>query len=214
MSKTCCAPAALTAVQDRGWRRVLWIALLVNGGFFIGEIIAGAAAGSAALQADALDFLGDSANYAISLGVAGMALAWRSRAALWKGCTMLAFAAWVLANTAWHTYAGTLPGAGVMGAVGLAALLANGGVAAMLWRHRGGDANRRSAWICARNDAVGNLIVLLAAAGVFSIHTVWPDVIVAAIMGALGLQGGWQIVRGALAELRPAAALHSIPAGD
>ncbi|OYV33399.1 MAG: cobalt transporter, partial [Acidocella sp. 20-61-6] len=118
MSKSCCAPAAVTAVQDPGWRRVLWIALIVNGGFFIGEIIAGAAAGSAALQADALDFLGDSANYAISLGVAGMALAWRSRAALAKGWTMLAFAAWVLANTAWHAYAGTLPSAVVMGSVG------------------------------------------------------------------------------------------------
>lgn len=195
-----CPPAA--PAQDARWRRVLWVALVVNAGFFLAEIVAGAAAGSAALQADALDFLGDAANYAVSLGVAGMALAWRSRAALAKGGTMLALAAWVLGNTAWHAYAGTLPRAEVMGVVGVAALLANGGVALMLWRHRGGDANRRSAWICSRNDAVGNAVVLLAAVGVFGTGTGWPDVIVAAVMGALGLQGGWQIVRQARAELR------------
>ncbi len=214
MSKSCCAPDTVTPVLDPGWQRVLWIALIVNGGFFIGEIVAGAAAGSAALQADALDFLGDSANYAISLGVAGMALAWRSRAALAKGWTMLAFAAWVLANTAWHAYAGTLPSAVVMGGVGFAALLANGGVALMLWRYRGGDANRRSAWICSRNDAIGNLIVLLAAAGVFGTHTGWPDIIVAAVMGALGLQGGLQTLRQAHAELHMNPSPRPIAAGE
>lgn len=214
MSKSCCAPATVTPVLDPGWRRVLWIALIVNVGFFIGELVAGAVARSAALQADALDFLGDSANYAISLGVASMALAWRSRAALAKGWTMLAFAAWVLANTAWHAYAGTLPSAVVMGGVGFVALLANGGVALMLWRYRGGDANRRSAWICSRNDAIGNLIVLLAAAGVFGTHTGWPDVIVAGVMGALGLQGGLQILRQAHAELRLNPSPRPIPAGE
>ena len=84
------------------WRRALWIALAVNVGFFLAEIIAGLAAGSAALQADALDFFGDAANYAISLGVAGMALAWRARAAAVKGGTLIAFALWVLGSTAWH----------------------------------------------------------------------------------------------------------------
>ncbi|GBR73527.1 cation efflux system protein [Acidiphilium acidophilum DSM 700] len=127
---------------------------------------------------------------------------------------MLAFAAWVLANTVWHAYAGTLPSAVVMGGVGFAALLANGGVALMLWRYRGGDANRRSAWICSRNDAIGNLIVLLAAAGVFGTHTDWPDIIVAAVMGALGLQGGWQILRQARAELRLNPSPRPIPAGE
>lgn len=201
MAAGCCNHCPASPAQDGRWRRVLWVALAVNAGFFVAEIAAGAAAGSAALQADALDFLGDAANYAISLGVAGMALAWRSRAAAVKGATMLVLALWVLGNTAWHAYAGTLPRAEVMGVVGFAALLANGGVALMLWRHRGGDANRRSAWICSRNDAVGNLIVLLAAAGVFGTGTGWPDVIVAAVMGALGLQGGWEIVRQASAEL-------------
>ena len=131
-----------------------------------------------------------------------MALTWRARAALVKGGTLIAFALWVLGSTVWHAVHGTLPTAGVMGVIGLAALLANGGVAFMLYRYRGGDANRRSVWICSRNDAIGNLAVLLAAIGVFGTGTGWPDVIVAAIMGGLGLWGEWQIVRQAGGELR------------
>jgi Co/Zn/Cd efflux system component len=201
----CCDDDLCTAVPPPGnsiWRRTLWIALGVNAGFFIAEIIAGVAAGSAALQADALDFFGDAANYAISLGVAGMVLAWRARAAVAKGATLIGFALWVLGNSVWHVVHGTLPHAGVMGAVGLAALIANGGVAWMLYRFRGGDSNMRSVWICARNDAIGNLAVLAAAIGVFGTDTLWPDVIVAAIMGGLGLSGGWQIVRHARRDLR------------
>jgi Co/Zn/Cd efflux system component len=199
---TCSAAAPPAALNSPRWRRALWIALLINAGFFVAEIVAGAAAGSAALQADALDFFGDAANYAISLGVAGMALTWRARAAVAKGGTLIAFALWVLGSTAWHAFYGTLPRAEVMGVVGFAALIANGGVAFMLYRYRIGDANMRSVWICSRNDAVGNLAVLLAAIGVFGSSTGWPDVIVAAIMGGLGLWGGWQIVRQARGELR------------
>jgi Co/Zn/Cd efflux system component len=195
---TCCASSG---TNTPGWRRVLWIALGVNGAFFIAEIVAGVASGSASLQADALDFFGDFANYAISLGVSGLTLGWRSRAAIVKGGTLIAFALWVLAITAWHLIHGTLPRAEVMGATGLAALVANGGVALMLYRYRGGDANMRSVWICSRNDAVGNLAVLLAAFGVFGTSTGWPDVVVAAIMGGLGMWGGWQIVRQARGEL-------------
>jgi Co/Zn/Cd efflux system component len=172
-----------------------------HAGFFLAEIVAGVAAGSAALQADALDFFGDVANYAISLGVAGLALGWRARAALVKGGTLIAFALWVLGSTASHAMTGTLPKAEVMGAVGVAALLANGGVALMLYRFRTGDANMRSVWICSRNDALGNCAVMLAAAGVFGTGTGWPDVIVAAVMGGLGLWGGWQIVHQARGEL-------------
>ncbi|MFZ1412964.1 MAG: cation transporter [Defluviicoccus sp.] len=183
------------------WRRALWIALFVNAVFFAAEIVAGVAAGSAALQADALDFFGDAGNYAISLGVAGMALTWRARAALAKGGTLMVFAVWVLGSTAWHAFYGTLPRAEVMGLVGIGALIANGGVALMLYRFRTGDANMRSVWICSRNDAVGNAAVLLAAMGVFGTGTGGPDVIVAAIMGGLGLWGGWQVVGQARGEL-------------
>lgn len=191
-----------TTLNSPQWRRALWIALAINGGFFLAEIAAGIAAGSSALQADALDFFGDAANYAISLGVAGMSLVWRGRAALVKGGTLIALALWISGNTAWHALHGTLPQAEVMGAVGFAALVANAGVAVMLYRFRGGDANMRSVWICSRNDAVGNFTVLLAALGVFGTGTGWPDVIVAAVMGGLGLWGGGQIVRQARHELR------------
>jgi Co/Zn/Cd efflux system component len=202
MATGCCNHCSSPPSQEPRWRRVLWVALFVNAGFFVAEIVAGAAAGSSALQADALDFFGDAANYAISLGVVGMALTWRSRAAVAKGGTMIAFAVWVLANTAWHAFHGTLPQAEVMGTVGIAALIANGGVTLMLYRFRTGDANMRAVWICSRNDAIGNAAVVLAALGVFGTGTGWPDLIVATIMGGLGLWGGWQIVSQARGELR------------
>ena len=196
----CSAPTPGGA--DPRWQRALWIALAVNAGMFLLEIVAGVAAGSASLQADALDFLGDAANYAISLGVAGMALAWRARAALLKGLSLAVLAAWVIATTVWHAIAGTLPSAETMGAVGVLALVANAGVALMLYRYRGGDANMRSVWICSRNDAIGNAAVVLAAAGVFGTGTAWPDLVVAVIMAALGISGCWQIVPQATWELR------------
>ncbi|WP_284943608.1 cation transporter [Acidisoma cladoniae] len=210
----CSATANPDALNSPKWRRALWLALFINASFFVAEIVAGAAAGSASLQADALDFFGDATNYAISLGVTGMALQWRSRAAIAKGGTMIVFALWVLGNTAWHALHGTLPRAEVMGVVGIAALIANGGVAVMLYRFRTGDANMRSVWICSRNDALGNLAVVLAAMGVFGTGTGWPDVIVAAIMGGLGLWGGWQIVSQARGELRSKHLPQAVMAGE
>jgi Co/Zn/Cd efflux system component len=201
----CCADAHCSSerrLDSPAWRRALWIALAVNAGMFLAEIVAGLAAGSSALQADALDFLGDTANYAISLSVVSMALTWRSRAALLKGTTLGLLGLWVLASTLWHAYTSTLPRAEVMGVVGVLALLTNGGVALMLYRFRGGDANMRSVWICSRNDAIGNVAVLLAALGVFGTGTGWPDFTVASIMAALGITGGFQIVRHAWGELR------------
>jgi Co/Zn/Cd efflux system component len=156
---------------------------------FAVEIGAGLTAGSASLQADALDFLGDTGNYAISLLVVGMALRYRATAALAKGGTMALFGLWVLGITGWHAWHGTLPQAFTMGVVGFTALAANAASFGLLWGHRGGDANMRSAWICTRNDALGNLAVLLAALGVFGTGTGWPDVLVAAIMASLALQG-------------------------
>jgi len=192
----------LKALNSPAWRRALWVALAVNTTMFAGEIVAGAAAGSASLQADALDFLGDSANYAISLGVAGLGLVWRARAALVKGSALIVLGLWVIGSTAWHAYAGTLPEAEWMGGVGLLALAANAGVALLLYRFRTGDSNMRSVWICSRNDAIGNLAVIAAAAGVFGTGSGWPDLVVAAIMASLGISGGWQIVRHARREIR------------
>lgn len=191
------------AKVDPVWRRCLWIALIVNATMFASEIAAGFAASSSALQADALDFLGDSANYAISLFVVGMGLAVRSRTALFKGATLLALGLWVAGSAGWRAVAGgSVPHADVMGIVGFVALLANAGVALMLFRFRRGDADMRSVWICSRNDAIGNVAVMLAALGVFGTGTLWPDVIVAGIMAALSITGGWAIMRQAMSEMR------------
>jgi Co/Zn/Cd efflux system component len=190
------------------YRRVLWSVLAINAAMFLVEIGAGLAAGSASLQADALDFLGDAANYAISLFVVGMALRYRATATLLKGSTMAAFGVWVLGVTFWHVWQGTLPQAFTMGAVGSAALLANVLSFGLLWTYREGDANMRSAWVCTRNDVLGNLAVLLASLGVFGTGTGWPDIIVATTMAALALQGAWLVISQSKAELR-ASALHA-----
>jgi Co/Zn/Cd efflux system component len=160
------------------------------------------AVGSASLQADALDFFGDAANYAISLMVVGMAQRYRATAALAKGATMGLFGLWIIGTVIWHALHGTLPSAVTMGVVGFAALAANGMSFALLWTYRTGDANMRSAWICTRNDVFGNFAVLLAALGVFGTGMGWPDIIVAAIMATLALQGATVVIRHSLGELR------------
>src|SRR3981189_1578914 len=195
----CCAPPPLNLggpnKQDDAYRRVLWAVLAINATMFGAEVIAGLASGSAALQADALDFLSDAANYGISLAVVGLPLFWRARAAVVKGASMGVLGLWVAGSIAYHALTGTLPQAEVMGVIGFLALVANGGVALMLYRYRAGDANMRSVWVCSRNDALGNVAVLLAALGVFGTGNGWPDILVAAIMAALALWGAGQIIR-------------------
>ena len=206
MNDCCCAPPPVNLggnkKRDDAYRRVLWAVLLVNATLFAVEIAAGLAAGSASLQADSLDFLGDAANYGISLLVIGLALRYRAWAALAKGATMAAFGLWVLGAVIWHSLHGTVPSAFTMGTVGIAALAANAASFGLLWAFREGDANMRSAWICTRNDVLGNTAVLLAALGVFGSGTGWPDVIVAACMAGLALQGALVVVRQSTAELR------------
>jgi len=206
MSASCCGPAhdhgAPSAAADAPYRRVLWLALAVNVLMFAVEVAAGLTAGSTALLADSLDFLGDAANYGVSLFVLGLALRWRAGAALLKAASMAAFGIWVAGTAIYYALAGTLPDAQVMGVVGVLALIANLGVALLLFRHRDGDSNRRSVWICTRNDALGNLAVLAAALGVFGTGTFWPDFIVAASMAGLALWGAMQVMRQAVGELR------------
>lgn len=200
MSAGCChhTPEPSTS------RLILWIALAVNAAMFAVEMVAGVIAGSVSLHADALDFLGDSFNYAISLAVIGLALTWRARAAMFKGITMAALGFWVIGEVIWQIVSGRVPEPLVMGVVGTAALLANAGVAAMLYRFRSAESNLRSAWICSRNDVFGNLAVLLAAAGVFGTGTLWPDVIVATLMASLAIQGSWTVIRQSFGELNEA----------
>lgn len=203
-----CCDHCQTFDPERGnpsYRRALWIVLAINAGMFLVEIGAGLAAGSASLQADALDFLGDAANYGISLLVVGMALRYRAMAAFAKGVSMGAFGLWMIATVVWHAVQGTLPSAVMMGAVGFAALTANAVSFGILWFYRTGDANMRSAWICTRNDVLGNLAVLLAALGVFGTGAGWPDILVAATMAALALQGASTVLRQSVGEMRQAA---------
>jgi len=183
-------------------RRLLWIVLVINAGMFVVEAAAGWQAESLALQADALDFLGDSANYAIALFVLARSVAWRAGSAFAKGIVMLGFGAFLLAASVYHAVAGSAPEAQVMGAVGALALLANVVSAALLFRFRAGDSNLRAVWLCSRNDAIGNLAVIAAAGGVFLSATPWPDLAVGLGMAALAVWAGASIIRQARGELR------------
>ncbi|WP_026075606.1 cation transporter [Noviherbaspirillum massiliense] len=190
---------------DARYRRILWIALLVNGGMFGVELISGWHAGSVSLLADALDFFGDAANYGLSLFVLALAPVWRSRAALVKGLSMGGYGLFILGTAAWNFTYGTVPEASTMGKIGLLALAANLSVAALLYAYRNGDANMRSVWLCTRNDAIGNIAVMLAALGVFGTGSGWPDIVVAGIMGSLGVSAAVSVVRHAREEIRAGA---------
>ncbi|WP_265942098.1 cation transporter [Dechloromonas sp. A34] len=201
--QTACTPT--TPIPSR-YRKALWAALVINAAMFAVEIIGGLQSGSVSLLADAVDFAGDAANYGISLAVLAMGLTWRARAALLKGMTMAGFGVFVLGQAVWAAFSGVAPEPFTMGSIGLLALLANGLVALMLYAFRDGDANMRSVWLCSRNDAIGNVAVMLAAAGVFGTGLGWPDFMVAAIMAGLALSSGLSVLRQARQELaqRPA----------
>lgn len=196
---SCCPAPSPNASPE--YRRVLWIALVVNAAMFAVEAAAGLAAGSMSLQADALDFFGDAANYGLSLSVLSMAFVWRARAALVKGVSMGLFGLWVMGAAAMNVLGDTLPNAPTMGVIGFLALIANVGVAVLLFRFREGDANMRSVWLCTRNDAIGNVAVMVAALGVFGTGTLWPDIAVAAVMALLAVAACAQTIRVAWAEM-------------
>ena len=188
-------PANATPV----YRKILWVALVVNLAMFGIEIAAGSRAGSVSLLADALDFFGDAFNYGVSLFVLGLSVARRAKASILKAVCMFAFGLLIFGKTLWNFRFGVPPEAVTMGAIGLLALAANVFVALLLYAYREGDSNMRSVWICSRNDAIGNVAVILAALGVFGTHSALPDLIVAALMATLALRGAWVIWR--LAEL-------------
>jgi Co/Zn/Cd efflux system component len=202
MSASCCGQDNQFDGVSAAFKRALWIVIAINGAMFIVEMAAGAFAGSKALQADALDFLGDTTTYAISLYVIGMALHVRATAALIKGLSLAAMGLWVFGSTAYQVLVLGVPSATVMGGVGLLALLANLASVVLLMRFKDGDANVRSVWLCSRNDAIGNVAVIGAAAGVYFTGTAWPDLIVAALMAGLFLWSATQIVRQAWGEMQ------------
>ncbi len=199
---------SLEAAQDPKYRKILWFALIVNAAMFFIESTAGFTSDSVSLLADAIDFLGDAANYGVSLTVLTIALSWRSKAALLKGTCMLGFGLFVLGRAVWAAKMGAVPEAATMGSIGFLALAANVVVALMLYRYRTGDANMRSVWLCSRNDAFGNIAVMLAALGVFGTGTAWPDLAVAAGMAGLAIWGGWSVIQHARLELKAVELSH------
>jgi cation diffusion facilitator family transporter len=202
MGTDCCGGGATFEGLSADYKRRLWLVIAVNAGMFIVEMAAGALAGSQALQADALDFLGDSLTYGISLAVIGAALRVRAWAAFAKGLSLTIMSLWVFGSTAYHVLVLDIPRAEVMGLVGFMALAANVASVLILARYKDGDANVRSVWLCSRNDAIGNVAVMLAAAAVWATATKWPDLIVAAVMAGLFLYSSMQILRQSARELR------------
>lgn len=198
----CVCPVDSRPPTEPRFRRLLWIALVANAAMFIVEIMAAMASGSMSLYADSLDFLSDAANYAITLVVLGMSIRARSGAALIKAATMAAFGLWVIVNAVSRAFTDVLPDAPIMGSVAVLALIVNIGVAVALFRFRDGDSNKQSIWLCSRNDAIGNIAVLLAAGGVHVSASAWPDLVVAALIAGLSLSAAWRVLNMALAERR------------
>ena len=173
MSADCCGHGVTFEGLSTDYKRRLWIVIAINASMFLVEMAAGALAGSQALQADALDFLGDATTYAISLAVIGTSIQIRARAAILKAISLTAMALWVLGSTAYHVLILGVPRAEVMGAIGVLALAANAASVLILMRYKDGDANVRSVWLCSRNDAIGNVAVMIAALAVWGTATKW-----------------------------------------
>ena len=205
MGASCCnnTPPAFEGLSA-DYKRRLWLVIAINAAMFVVEIVAGALAGSRALQADALDFFADAATYGISLAVIGAPLAVRAKAAFAKGLSLTVMSLWVFGSTVYHVLVAGVPDAEVMGVVGVMALAANIASVLILVSYKDGDANVRSVWLCSRNDAIGNVAVMLAALAVWYTQTRWPDLIVAAGMAGLFLTSSVQILRQSWSELRVA----------
>ena len=193
--------AVFTGVSD-DYRWRLIAVIVINAAMFVVEITAGTLSGSQALKADALDFFADSVTYGLSLWAIGLALRTRSLVALGKGLSLLLMGLWVAGSTLYRVFSGGVPEAEVMGVIGLLALVANVASVLILVRYKDGDANVRSVWLCSRNDAIGNVAVMVAALGVWGMATGWPDLIVAAIMAGLFLTSASRILAQAWREYR------------
>jgi Co/Zn/Cd efflux system component len=186
----------------RQQRRVLHAVLWINAAMFLAESIAGLVAHSTALLADSVDMLGDAIVYGFSLYVIDRGVVWQARAALLKGVIMAAFGVGVLVQVAVKIAHGLTPTAELMGVVGLLALVANLFCLSLLWRRRGDDINMRSAWVCSRNDVIGNVGVLVAAVAVGLTGSPWPDIMIGLLVAAVFGRSAIRIIHEAT---RPAA---------
>lgn len=192
-------------LKVKNFRKILWIVFAVNFLMFIVEFGTAFYANSVSLQADALDFLGDAVTYGVTLMVLGSSLRVRASVALLKGISMGGLGIWIFARTFWNMSENIIPIASLMGTIGLVALIANVFSALLLYKYRGGDSNMRSIWLCSRNDAIGNLAILIAASGVFTLKSGWPDFIVALLMASLSTIASIQIIKQASSELKTVA---------
>jgi len=202
MGADCCGTSVKFEGLSADYKRRLWLVIAINASMFLVEMGAGALAGSNALQADALDFLGDSATYGISLAVIGASIRIRAMTAIVKAASLSLMSLWVLAMTGYHVLIVGVPRAEVMGVVGIMALAANVTSVLILMRYKDGDANVRSVWLCSRNDAIGNVAVMLAALAVWGTGTKWPDLLVAALMAGLFFYSSIRILQQSIAEIR------------
>jgi Co/Zn/Cd efflux system component len=186
------------------YRRRLLLVTAINIVMFVVEMAAGQLSGSQALKADALDFFADGATYALSFWAIGKPDGVRAGAAMLKGISLLLMGLWVAGSTIWQVFVLGVPEASVMGLVGVLALLANLASVFLLIAYKDGDANVRSVWLCSRNDAIGNVAVVLAAGAVAFFHNGIPDLIVAGVMAGLFLTSSVQILRQSWGEWRHA----------
>jgi Co/Zn/Cd efflux system component len=200
----CCAVRPIHDSQ----RRVLQVVLWINAAMFLAELAAGLIAHSTALIADSVDMLGDAIVYGFSLYVIGRGPEWQARGALLKGGIMAAFGACVFVEVVAKLARGLTPDASIMWTVALVALVANGSVLRLLWRHRGDDVNMRSAWLCSRNDVIANAGVLVAALGVGLTGSAWPDILIGLAIAALFVLSAVGVIRQALAATQPAHPAH------
>ncbi|MDO4431627.1 MAG: cation diffusion facilitator family transporter [Lonepinella koalarum] len=188
--------------QSPKYKKALWIVLILNLSMFFVEIVMGVKSGSTSLLSDSLDFLGDSANYLISLIVLPMALSYRAKASMVKGITMGVFGLFILITTIYRAFYGEIPSYSEMSIVGFLALLVNVSAVLILLKFRDGDSNVRSVWVCSRNDAIGNVAVILAGIAVYFFGSKYPDLIVAFVLAFLALQASQEIIKRAWAELK------------
>lgn len=188
--------------QSSKYKKALWIVLILNLSMFFVEIVMGVKSGSTSLLSDSLDFLGDSANYLISLIVLPMALSYRAKASMIKGLTMGGFGLFILMTTIYRVFYGEMPSSSEMSIVGFLALLVNVSAVLILLKFRDGDSNVRSVWVCSRNDAIGNVAVILAGMAVYFFQSKYPDLIVAFVLAFLALQASQEITKRAWAELK------------
>ena len=169
--------------------------------FFV-ELGWGIVASSQALLADSLDLLGDGLTYGLSLWAINQSASRRSYIAMLKAFSLLIFALVILVDTVMRTFAAHTPIPLTMGWVATLVLVVNISSAVLLYKFREGDANIQSVWLCSRNDAIGNVGVMIAAGLVYLLQAGWPDLLAAGILVALFISSSVRIFRLSLAEIR------------